>query len=162
VRALWEAQDKIFPEKQTKARLVRVANRLASEHEVKRTDAVKEVSNLKLPVQKKYFRIEYVPLFRASPVFALRKIRVPRIVLRDKARKWGKISSKVSLVKPLAGKSLSIAIQRRKLFPKAPKWNPVSKLSFPAVRIRKDATRLKPVAKVLKPEEREQKRRLRH
>jgi conjugative relaxase-like TrwC/TraI family protein len=70
---------------------------------------------------------EWKSLFPNAPVGLLRRIKLPAVVVQPKRHgKWGRILWRVGL--PLG----EFRIQKRRLFPKAPSWNPVHNLWVPA------------------------------
>jgi conjugative relaxase-like TrwC/TraI family protein len=131
---LREATDRIFPEKQTRERLERVAFAIGRKYGVRADMIAAAVDDLKLPTQRSLYRTEWRPLFPYAPRWSpVRDLRTPRIVLRNKARKWGKIYYSKQIPR-IGGATLEFRIQERRIFAKAPAWSPASKLHFKALR----------------------------
>ncbi len=146
-RELRETTDRIFPEKQTREKLTKVAFALAYKHDVDRKRVAEAVDKLKLPVQRRFYRKEWAPLFPNAPRWSgLGEIRTPRIVIRNKRRRWGNVRAKAK-APSLGSKTGSVAIQERKLFPGAPEWSPVRNFSLPAVRVKTEKLKLPVPAK---------------
>jgi hypothetical protein len=138
-RELQETVDRIFPENQNRPRITRIAFAIAYKHGLGKEEALQGLNSLKLPTHRRLYRIEWRPLFPKTPIAGLKKLRAPRVVLRNRPRRWGKIRRRKVVLPSLTG-NLTIQIQERKLFPSAPAWNPLSKISLPAIRIRKQKT----------------------
>lgn len=135
-RELRAATDRIFPENQTRPRITKVAFALAYKHQVDRSLVSAAVDKLKLPIHRRFYRVEwFAPFPKAANSF-----RIPKIVIRDKKRRWAKITERKPILRAF-GKTLSLVKQERMLFPGAPKKNPASKLSLSAFRFRVEKTR---------------------
>jgi conjugative relaxase-like TrwC/TraI family protein len=132
---LRSATDRIFPEKQIRSRILRMAHAIAKKHKITDREQIEAaVGNLKLPFHGRFLRIERARVFENAPkVNPLHDWRTPRLVLKDRPRRWDKIVWSKPILR-LGKLKVELRIQRRKLFPKAPAVNPLSKLSLPALR----------------------------
>lgn len=93
------------------------------------------IQKAELPISRSFYRLEWKPLFPKAPKWSpFRELRIAKFSLgRPPARKWGKISWRMPLWR-LGSASREFRIQQRMFFPKAPSWNPASKLALPALR----------------------------
>jgi conjugative relaxase-like TrwC/TraI family protein len=133
-RHFTKAVNRIYVENQTVERVMKVAHRLAEFHGVNTDTILKAVKDAKLPHHLGWGRIEYRKLFpKAHSISPFSKLKLPVLALRDKPRKWGAIEKKVVLGKFLFHQH-EFRIQQKNLFPGAPKWSPLHKVSFPALR----------------------------
>jgi len=91
-RELREAFDKIFPENQKPRKVERVAFAIGAKFGISTSDILEAIDELKLPVHRRFYRVEFKPLFPNAPRWnRLAHIRTPRIILQNTARKWGGI-----------------------------------------------------------------------
>ncbi len=131
---LRKATDRIFPENQTRQRVEKMAFAMGAKYNIRARDILKAVDGLRLPIHRKLYRVEWRPIFKNAPKWSpVAGIRSPRIVLFNKPRKWGKIVHSTP-IPAIGGPTMEFRKQERKLFPKAPAWSPVSKLSVKAYR----------------------------
>jgi len=150
-KELRSATDRIFPENQTRPRILRVAAQIGKKHGIDPKTQARAVGKLQLPIHRRFYRIEWRPLFPKAPQWSVvRQIRAPRVVVRNRPRRWSKIVWDRPLWR-LGKPTAAIRLQERRLFPKAPGWSPLSKLALPALR-------LGAVRKQEKPREMEQSR----
>jgi hypothetical protein len=135
-RHLRKAIDRIYIEKQTEARVLKLAMRLAKAYGLGPDVAAKAVKESHLPKNFVLGRLEYRKLFPKAPDWnPFHDLRIPTLVFGDPVRKWGKIESKVILVKIPGVMQHELRIQQKHLFPTVPKWNPLHKITFPALRL---------------------------
>jgi hypothetical protein len=133
-RELREATDKTFPENQTRKKVEKMAFAIGSKFDIRAKDILEAVDELHLAIHGRFFRVEWRPLFPNAPKWnPLGDFQTPRIVLRNKPRKWGQIYYSKP-IPSLFGPTMELRIQQRMLFPKAPGWSPFSKLSVKALR----------------------------
>jgi conjugative relaxase-like TrwC/TraI family protein len=133
-RELHEAFEKIFPENQKPRKVERVAFAIGAKFEISASDILEAVDELKLPIHRRFYRVEFKSLFPNAPRWnRLAHIKTPRIVLQNTARKWGKIHWSKP-IPALFGSKIEVRWQEKRLFPKAPGWSPFSKLSVNALR----------------------------
>jgi hypothetical protein len=115
---LKEAAARTSPKDRTRHRIERIAFALGKERGFSKGTILKAANELKSPVHKWRFRLDLES-------FLSRFSRTP---------KW----QKIYYAKPLPSREgfpeLEFRIQQRTLFPKAPRWSPVSKLTLPALR----------------------------
>ena len=131
---LRRATDKIFPENQTRKKIEKLAFAIGSKFKISATEILEAVDELKLPIHRRFCRVEFHPLFPNAPQWnRLAHIKIPRIVLLNKPRKWGEIHWSKP-IPALFGPKMELRWQERRLFPKAPGWSPLSKLSLKALR----------------------------
>lgn len=104
-------------------------------HEGRSTDRDSSQGGKHKQAGQSFFRVEWRTLFRNAPSWSpFKNMRVPifSILLSDH-QKWGFIKWKLDL--HLAGFKLGeFRVQDRRLFPHAPRWNPLHKASLPALR----------------------------
>ena len=82
------------------------------------------------PEDRHQFRFQWRPLFPKAPFWSLARFaKVPAISFPDPKSGWGAVRSERSLW--LA----KLRIQNRRLFPNAPKFNPLHKLEIPVPRL---------------------------
>ena len=135
-RHLRKAIDRIYIENQTEARVLKLAMRLAKAYGLGPDVAVKAVKESHLPIHFGLGRLEFRKLFPKAPDWnPFHDLRIPTLVFGDPVRKWGKIESKVILVKIPGFMQHELRIQQKHLFPTVPKWNPLHKITFPALRL---------------------------
>lgn len=155
---LREIADRIFPERQTSERITKIANGLARRYGIEREIVLASIKQLKLPIHGRLARVEWKKAFRKAPKWSpIAGVRVPRLVLKNQPRRWADIRWEKAI--PRIGEaSKAIRIQQRKLFPKAPQWSPLSKLSLPAIRVANPRVKMEEKEKALKLQERERSR----
>ena len=79
-----------------------------------------------MPIHFGLGRLEFRKLFPKAPDWnPFHDLRIPTLVFGDPVRKWGKIESKVILVKIPGFMQHELRIQQKHLFPTVPKWNPL-------------------------------------
>ncbi len=126
-RAFGAAVDRIFPEKQTRARLTRLAEKFAQKHGADRDTLDRTLRTMRPGAERSFLHVERPRLFPHSPIAALKWLRVSKLALGDKPSKWGDIRWKKDLV---IGE---LRVQQRRLFPQADRWSPLHKLTLPAL-----------------------------
>lgn len=130
---LRQATERLFPAKQTRKTIEKMAFAIGKKHGVGARMILGAVDELKLPIHKALYRVEWKPVFPCAPKWSpVHGLQTPRVVLRSKPRKWNKIYYSKPLP-AIGGPTVEIRVQQRLLFPKAPQWNPASKLSLPAL-----------------------------
>ena len=126
-RAFGVAVDRIFPEKQTRERLTRLAGKLAQRHRADDETLDRTLSTMRPGAEWSFLHVETPRLFPKSPISPIKWLRAPKLALGDKPNKWGDIRWKKDLV---IGE---LRIQQRRLFPRADRWSPLHKLALPAL-----------------------------
>jgi hypothetical protein len=126
-RAFGAAVDRIFPEKQTRPRLTRLAEKLARHHGADEATLDRTLRGLRPGAERSFLHVETPRLFPNSPVAPLKWLRLPRLALGDQPNKWGDIRWKQNLI---IGE---LRVQQRRLFPSADRWSPLHKLALPAL-----------------------------
>ena len=126
-RAFGVAVDRIFPEKQTRERLTRLAGKLARRHRADDETLDRTLSTMRPGAEWSFLHVETPRLFPKSPISPIKWIRVPKLALGDKPIKWGDIRWKKNLI---IGE---LRIQQRRLFPRADRWSPLHKMALPAL-----------------------------
>ena len=121
--------EKIVPEKQTRPRLERIAEAIGHRYGANPEFVAHTLQWILPGDEAKFIRLESRRPFHNSPIALLRNLRVSMVALGDEPRKWDKIHWRLKLLK-----HLEVRVQDRRLFPSAPRWNPASKLSLPALR----------------------------
>jgi hypothetical protein len=137
-RAFGEAVDNIFPENQTRERLSRLAHGLAKDYAPDQQTLARVLRDMRLGAEASWVHVEKPRLFPDSPITALKWLRIPKIAIGDKPRKWGDIRWKKDLV---IGE---LRVQQRRLFPHAPRWSPLNKLEIPALHFSFEKSKWKP------------------
>lgn len=133
-RELRAATDKIFPENQKRDRILAMAKRIGARNQVFDSEVIERtIEKLRLPIHRALYRVEWRQPVPDSPVRRIREFRLPRVVLLNRPRRWGKILSELPI--PRFGKpTAELRVQKRKLFRKAPAWSPLSKLELLALK----------------------------
>jgi hypothetical protein len=119
--------DRIFPEKQTRHRLTKLANRLAEIHMADNETLERTLAHMRPGAERSNIHVESPRLFPNSPVSPIKWWRVPKLAIGEKPRKWGDIIWKKNL--PIGG----LRLQKRRLCPRAPKWSPLHGIEIPAL-----------------------------
>lgn len=136
-KELREATDKIFPENQTRKRISRMTAAIGRKHGVSSAAQTEAIEKLQLPIHGRFYRIEWNLVFPdASRLNPLRNLRLPQISILNRPRRWDKIVWSMPLWR-FGKPTVEVRIQRRKLFRKAPGWNPLSKITVPAIHFAK-------------------------
>ena len=126
-RRFGELLDRILPEKQTRARLTKIAFGLARKYCADRETLNRVLREMRPAAEQSFVHVEAPRVFPKSPIPALKWLRIPKIAIGDKPRKWGIIHWRKSLI---IGE---IRIQDRCLFPKADRWSPLHGLKIPSL-----------------------------
>jgi conjugative relaxase-like TrwC/TraI family protein len=155
---LREITDRIFPERQTSERIGKIAHALGRKMGIEKTTILASVRQLKLPVHRRFTRTEWRKAFRKAPKWSpVSELRTARLVLKDQPRRWAAIRWEMAIPR-IGESSKAVRIQERKLFPKAPQWSPLSKLSLPALRFSRPRAKLEEKQVAPKVNERERSR----
>ena len=128
VRVFGAAVDRIFPEKQTRHRLTKLANRLAEIHMADNETLERTLAHMRPGAERSFLHVEEPRLFAKSPISPVKWWRLPKLALGEKPRKWGDITWKKNL--PIG----ELRVQKRRLCPRAPKWSPLHGIEIPALR----------------------------
>lgn len=128
-QALAAKLETIFPEKQTLDRVTWHAVALASKHKADPWALLYTLRNISPAAGRGYLHVEWSSVFPRAPLRAIRNIRMPRAVIGERARRWGNIVWRRDLM------FAELRIQKRRLFPKAPRWSPLHSLEFRAIRV---------------------------
>jgi conjugative relaxase-like TrwC/TraI family protein len=126
-RTFGAAVDRIFPAKQTRQRLTRLAKKLAQEHGADEPTFQRVLRDMRPGAERAYLHVERPRLFPHSPIPALKWLRVPKLALGDKPIKWGDIRWKQNVI---IGE---LRIQQRHLFPSAGRRSSLHNLALPAL-----------------------------
>jgi len=128
-REFGAAIDRIFPERQTRERLTRLAYRMAEIYDPDKKTLNESIAQLRPGAERAFIHPESPRPFPNSPLPSIKWLRVTKIALGDKPRKWGNIAWKI---KVLGGE---FRIQKSLLCPGAPKWSPLHGIEIPALRL---------------------------
>src|ERR1017187_6333402 len=127
VREFGAAVDRIFPERQTRARLTKLANRLAQIHRADTETLEHTLAQMRPGAERLDIHVESPRLFPNSPVSPIKWWRVPKLAIGEKPRKWGDVIWKKNL--PIG----ELRLQKSRLCPRAPKWSPLHGIEIPAL-----------------------------
>ncbi len=134
---LKEVIESIPAAQRTRARVIRAATMVAIQNGADAQMLADNLNTNKTDKKLRLFHIEWRPLFRKAPSWSLaKKMRAPVIVLgppglRKRRNQWGRIIWRRNAV---IGE---VRMQRKLLFPKAPRWSPARKIALPALRLLK-------------------------
>lgn len=128
-RTLADKVDTIFVEKQTASRLTWHAVKTACDCQADAWALFFALRNMTMAAGRGVLHVEKPKLFPKSPIPALRNLRLPKLALGEHLRRWGDILWRRDL------SFLEIRVQKRRLFPKAPRWSPLQGIEAPALRL---------------------------
>jgi hypothetical protein len=120
--------DRIWPERQTRDRLTRIAHVLAAKYGADQETLHRTLKEMQPGAERSFVHFESPRVFPNSPLESLKWRRATKIAVGDKQPKWGEIKWKKSLG------NVELRIQGRRLFRHAPKWSPLHGLEIPALR----------------------------
>ncbi len=129
--AMGDAEQRIFPEKQTARLLSWTATRLAVQHGAGADELLRTLRKIRPASGRSFVHIEWRPLFRKARWWSpVKNLKAPVIAFGERPRRWNSILWRKRLL------FIELRIQNRRIFPRAPNWTGLRKLELPALRIR--------------------------